>query len=72
MDEQQSYNKKKIIPQWLRRELAVFGGMIVESSKFIFVSFLVFGNGIFGDFDIFGLLGFNLSDAYLGGAPFLR
>ncbi len=43
MDEQQSYNKKKIIPQWFRRELAVFGGMIVESSKFIFVSFLVFG-----------------------------
>jgi len=31
-----------MIPHWLKRELAVFGGMILESSKFIIVSVLVF------------------------------
>ncbi|MBI2448602.1 class E sortase [Candidatus Microgenomates bacterium] len=41
------YQKKGLIPHWLKRELAVFGGMFVESSKFILVSFLVFGT-IFG------------------------
>ncbi len=47
MEDYSKYNKKPLIPQWLRREMAVFGGMIVESSKVIFVSFLVFGT-IFG------------------------
>jgi len=40
-----SYFIKKrsvIIPHWLKRELAVFAGMLVESGKFIIVSILVF------------------------------
>lgn len=41
----QNKNKRNgIIPRWLKRELAVFGGMIVESLKFILVSILVFGS----------------------------
>ena len=44
MQSEGSYNQKKgIIPHWVKREFAVFGGMVVESSKFILVSFLVFG-----------------------------
>jgi len=35
--------KQSFMPQWLRRELAVFGGMILESIKFIIVSILIFG-----------------------------
>ena len=37
-------SKKTIIPQWLKRELAVFFGMILESFKFIIVSVLVFAS----------------------------
>lgn len=40
-------NKKTsnlIIPHWLKRELAVFGGMVFESLKFILVSVLIFGS----------------------------
>lgn len=36
--------KSGLIPHWLKRELAVFGGMLVESLKFIIVSLLVFGS----------------------------
>lgn len=36
-------NKRSLIPHWLKRELAIFGGMILESLKFIIVSVLVFG-----------------------------
>ncbi|MDD5731580.1 MAG: class D sortase [Patescibacteria group bacterium] len=38
----QNENKKSIIPRWLKRELAVFGGMVFESLKFIIVAILVF------------------------------
>lgn len=31
-----------MIPAWIRREFAIFGGMLVESGKFIFVSFFIF------------------------------
>ena len=34
--------RKGLIPHWLKRELAVFGGMILESSKFIIVTIIVF------------------------------
>lgn len=36
--------KKGIIPKWVKRELSIFGGMILESLKFILVSILVFGS----------------------------
>jgi len=42
------FQNKKIngflIPHWLKRELAVFGGMLLESLKFILVSVLIFGS----------------------------
>jgi len=34
--------KRGLIPHWMKRELAVFGGMVIESLKFIIVSILVF------------------------------
>uniref|UniRef100_A0A7C4QXR3 Class D sortase n=1 Tax=candidate division CPR3 bacterium TaxID=2268181 RepID=A0A7C4QXR3_UNCC3 len=36
--------KKFFIPSWLKRELVIFGGMILESTKFILVSFFVFSS----------------------------
>jgi LPXTG-site transpeptidase (sortase) family protein len=44
MSQIENKNRKPLIPHWLKRELAVFGGMIVESLKFILVSILVFGS----------------------------
>lgn len=39
-----STKKSVLIPHWLKRELAVFGGMVFESLKFILVSVLIFGS----------------------------
>jgi len=36
--------KKTLIPHWLKRETAIFGGMFLESLKFILVSILIFGS----------------------------
>lgn len=36
--------QKGLIPHWLKRELAVFGGMLLESAKFIIVAVLVFAS----------------------------
>lgn len=48
MDKKTNYsNRKGIIPHWLKRETAVFGGMFWESIKFILVSIIVFGS-VFG------------------------
>ena len=41
-EEKPYFARKGIIPHWLKRELAVFGGMILESSKFIIVTIVVF------------------------------
>jgi len=36
--------EKSFIPHWIKREFAVFGGMVLESSKFIVVTVLIFGS----------------------------
>ncbi|MFA7309165.1 MAG: sortase [Patescibacteria group bacterium] len=36
------YARPPLLPHWIRREMAIFGGMFIESAKFIFVSLAVF------------------------------